>query len=74
MSAKNAAPELPGVSMPGQGSPETTALTAVPPAAGPVRVIGSQGLFAGGRVLHIRHGQEVYTLRITRQDKLVLTK
>ena len=70
MSAESAAPELPGFAMTGQGSPETAA----PPAAPPVREIGSLGLFAGGRILHIRHGEEVYTLRITRQDKLVLTK
>ena len=37
-------------------------------------VIDSQNLFAHGREITIRHGQELYRLRITRNDKLILTK
>lgn len=36
--------------------------------------IDSRRLFDGKRLLAIRHGAEVYTLRITRADKLILTK
>jgi len=37
-------------------------------------VITSGDLFAGRRELHIVHNQELYTLRITTNDKLILTK
>lgn len=36
--------------------------------------IDSRTLFAGARVITIRHGQDRYTLRITRAEKLILTK
>ena len=38
------------------------------------REITSSELFAGGRELHIRHADEVYTLRQTSKGKLILTK
>ena len=34
----------------------------------------SQGLFAGTREITIAHGAEVYRLRLTAQNKLILTK
>jgi hemin uptake protein HemP len=34
----------------------------------------SRELFAGGNELHIEHNGEIYTLRKTRQGKLILTK
>ncbi|MCK4623834.1 MAG: hemin uptake protein HemP [Phycisphaerae bacterium] len=37
-------------------------------------VIDSQNLFTHGQEITIRHGQELYRLRITRNDKLILTK
>lgn len=36
--------------------------------------IDSQRLLAGGRELVIQHGAEEYRLRLTRNDKLILTK
>ena len=36
--------------------------------------IESSDLFGGARTVAIRHGDDVYTLRITRSDKLILTK
>ena len=46
--------------------------------AGPVSVEGgqveSQTLLNGARELLIRHGGELYRLRHTRNDKLILTK
>lgn len=36
--------------------------------------IASAALFAGQREVHILHQGEQYRLRITRQDKLILTK
>jgi len=37
-------------------------------------LVDSADLMRGGRLLSIRHNGAVYTLRITRQDKLLLTK
>jgi len=34
----------------------------------------SRELFGGGNELHIEHNGEIYTLRQTRQGKLILTK
>lgn len=31
-------------------------------------------LTQGGRVAHVQHGDQVYTLRITKAEKLILTK
>ncbi len=38
------------------------------------REITSAELFAGGREIHIRHADEIYTLRQTSKGKLILTK
>ncbi len=38
------------------------------------RVVRSEQLFGQGRELIIKHGEEEYRLRITRADKLILTK
>ena len=38
------------------------------------REITSAELFAGGREIHIRHADEIYTLRQTNKGKLILTK
>lgn len=41
----------------------------------PTRVpLDSTALLAGGAELLIRHGQEIYRLRVTRQNRLILTK
>ncbi|HET7409764.1 MAG TPA: hemin uptake protein HemP [Paracoccaceae bacterium] len=37
-------------------------------------MIESSALFGEARTVSIRHGAELYTLRITRADKLILTK
>lgn len=37
-------------------------------------VISSAALLAGGRELVIRHGEDEYRLRITGNNKLILTK
>lgn len=39
-----------------------------------VSVFDSQALLQGGREVLIRHGDECYRLRHTRNDKLILTK
>ena len=36
--------------------------------------IDSQALFDGGREIVIAHGSEIYRLRVTAQNKLILTK
>jgi hemin uptake protein HemP len=38
------------------------------------RVIRSEDLFAGGRVVLIQHAGEQYRLMITRNDRLILQK
>ena len=38
------------------------------------RAVDSAALFAGGREIVIRHAGGEYRLRITRSDKLILTK
>ena len=36
--------------------------------------INSRELFAGARQIIIEHGTDIYTLRLTAQNKLILTK
>ncbi len=36
--------------------------------------LDSRDLFAGGRVVTIAHGEHLYQLRLTNQNKLILTK
>jgi hemin uptake protein HemP len=43
-----------------------------PPARLPI--VRTEQLFGSGREIIIKHGQEEYRLRITRADKLILTK
>jgi len=38
------------------------------------REIASTDLFGGSREVHIRHADEIYTLRQTNKGKLILTK
>ncbi len=61
--------EMPASLSEAQGSSEP----AMPHAAQPA-VFSSQALFGGQRELLIMHNGEAYRLRITRQDKLILTK
>lgn len=51
-------------------SPAPAALADAPP----VETVDSLRLLHGHRELLIRHGDEVYRLRHTRNDKLILTK
>lgn len=47
------------------------------PSAQPARAadrIPAQRLFQGGREILIDHNNEIYRLRITKNDKLILTK
>ncbi len=62
-----------------QLDPQTHATTrpAIPgalPAASAMPVFDSVRLLQGGREIMIRHGDECYRLRHTRNDKLILTK
>ncbi|WP_083762447.1 hemin uptake protein HemP [Parvibaculum lavamentivorans] len=43
-------------------------------AAGATPAVASADLFAGGRELIIRHGEELYRLRLTNSNKLILIK
>jgi len=52
------------------------AIASVPTVSGPFAqgLFDSDDLLRGGREVLIRHGGEVYRLRHTRNDKLILTK
>jgi len=54
-------------------APQATTGTAQQPVRAR-REITSAELFGGGRELHIRHADEIYTLRQTNKGKLILTK
>jgi hemin uptake protein HemP len=65
--------------------PEATPTTSTAPAAseavqdgpatiGDTRVMASEQLFAGQNAVAIRHNGAIYTLRVTRFGKLILTK
>ncbi len=43
-------------------------------ARSPLPTITSEQLLLGGREIQIRHGSEIYVLRLTRNGKLILTK
>lgn len=43
-------------------------------ASAPLPVYESGQLFESGKEILIRHGGELYRLRLTRQNKLILTK
>ena len=54
---------------------QTTSPTTSLPLAGPgPRVMNSSVLFAGNSEVIITHGPEFYRLRLTRQNRLILTK
>ena len=40
----------------------------------PVRMLSARALLGAGRLLRIEHEGAVYTLRLTRNNKLILTK
>lgn len=42
--------------------------------AGEVRVVSSSELLGASRVIRIEHRGSLYTLRITKHDRLILTK
>lgn len=52
---------------------ESASITHLAPAPAEV-VLDSKRLLDGQREIRIRHGNEVYRLRHTRNDKLILTK
>jgi hemin uptake protein HemP len=52
----------------------SNATAAVPPDEPQVRTVSATSLMGEQRVLRIEHLGEVYTLRITKNDRLLLTK
>jgi len=48
--------------------------SASPPSHFPVKLISSENLFEAGKEVLIQHRGEQYHLRLTRNDKLILTK
>lgn len=55
-------------------TPEPTAATALPSVADGLACVDSRKLLADSREILIAHGQELYHLRLTRQNRLILTK
>lgn len=43
-------------------------------AAAEARVVDSQALFGAGKLVYIEHAGYRYVLRVTRENKLILTK
>lgn len=56
------------------GTPLVSPVAAVTVASPYGPLVDSGALLGGGREVLIRHGGEVYRLRHTRNDKLILTK
>jgi len=56
---------------PGSSEPTPAEARTIPVAS---HSIESRDLFAGTREVRIHHGQEVYRLRLTSQNRLILTK
>ena len=52
----------------------SSSLPAAADEAAPVRTLSARALLGGGRLLRIEHEGEIYTLRLTRNNKLILTK
>jgi hemin uptake protein HemP len=48
--------------------------TQAEPPIGSVRRVSARELLGSARTLQIEHNGEVYTLRLTRNDRLILTK
>jgi hemin uptake protein HemP len=48
--------------------------TGTPAERDTARVIRSEELFAGERIVHIQHAGETYRLLVTRNDRLILQK
>jgi hemin uptake protein HemP len=55
-------------------STASEAVRDIPTAIGDTRMMTSEQLFAGQNAVAIRHNGAVYTLRVTRFGKLILTK
>jgi hemin uptake protein HemP len=59
----------------GEAMRETHAQAGAPRSTeGDVPTLSARHLFGASRVLRIEHDGEVYTLRLTRNNKLILTK
>lgn len=59
---------------PSTPSPSSLNVAAIPAHQPDARLLQSVELFAGQREVLIAHGQEVYRLRLTRSNKLILHK
>jgi len=55
-------------------NPDETSPEPSPPDFPPVETVRSEELLRGGRQLRIVHGDEVYRLLLTRNNKLILQK
>jgi hemin uptake protein HemP len=64
MPKDNAEPAIPISALAGESSPARPSLP----------TITSEELLRGGREIQIRHGEDIYVLRRTRNGKLILTK
>lgn len=57
-----------------EATDSSTVTTPIPDPLAEARVLQSEDLFSGHREILIAHGQEVYRLRLTRSNKLILHK
>ena len=54
--------------------PTLATVPLAPPSGGQLPLIVSDHLFCQGTTLRIEHGGQIYQLRVTRENKLILTK
>ncbi|HEX4987074.1 MAG TPA: hemin uptake protein HemP [Burkholderiales bacterium] len=64
--------KIPGIGEETLAAPAANVVRTAAPAGR--RQLPSRELLGGGNELHIEHNGEIYTLRQTRQGKLILTK
>jgi hemin uptake protein HemP len=57
-----------------QNNPRSSAERPSPSPVAAPRRFSSRELFGRGDLIEIEHNGEIYTLRLTRRDKLILTK
>lgn len=60
--------------LPAETKPTLATLVVEPPASGQLPLIAADQLFRQGNTLRIEHAGQIYQLRVTRENKLILTK
>lgn len=59
---------------PPEAAPTLATVIQRPPAGGELPLIAAEQLFRQGTTLRIAHAGQIYQLRLTRENRLILTK